>query len=130
MTTEERAYGEWMLEQAEVAWTVFRTRAAELLATAPIWTLLTTSRTELLQQILRDATGFAGAEIIRRTIGLARVADLEEIADLPLRVHAERGALRAGRALLKRADSVDRFDQVLSSLRQAIEDSSIPGAIA
>jgi 5-methylthioribose kinase len=81
-----------------------------------------------LQQILRDATGFAGAEMIRRTIGLARVADLEEIADRAVRVRAKRAALRVGRALLKLAGSVDRFDQALSALQQIVEDSATAGA--
>jgi 5-methylthioribose kinase len=126
-TAAQRAYGAWMQEQAEEAWLAFQHRVSDLLATAPVWTLLPASRAELVQQILREATGFAGAEMIRRTIGLARVADLEDIADRATRVRAKRAALYAGRALLTLGPGIDHFSQVLAALQQALDDSALPG---
>ncbi|XJZ28731.1 S-methyl-5-thioribose kinase [Bacillota bacterium Lsc_1132] len=58
----------------------------------------------VLSQLFEDAIGFAGCEVIRRTIGLAHVADLDGIADEEKRLIAKRHALRLGRALL-----VERF---------------------
>ena len=45
--------------------------------------------------------GFAGCELIRRTIGLAHVADLDEIANKETRIQAKKQALSLGRELIK-----------------------------
>jgi 5-methylthioribose kinase len=54
----------------------------------------------VLQNIFTDAVEFAGCEIIRRTIGLAHVADLDGIPNNLEKLEAKRHALRLGRALL------------------------------
>ncbi|KOO50487.1 S-methyl-5-thioribose kinase [Priestia koreensis] len=54
----------------------------------------------VLQRIWKDAIGFAGCEVIRRTIGLAHVADLDGIEPYEKRIATKRQALRLGRALL------------------------------
>ncbi|MDZ5607321.1 S-methyl-5-thioribose kinase [Bacillus pseudomycoides] len=54
----------------------------------------------VLQNIFSDAVGFAGCEIIRRTIGLAHVADLDGIKDENRRIQAKKHALYLGRELL------------------------------
>ena len=48
-----------------------------------------------------DVVGFAGCELIRRTIGLAHVADLDEIANKETRIQAKKQALSLGRELIK-----------------------------
>lgn len=55
----------------------------------------------ILQNIFTDAVGFAGCELIRRTIGLAHVADLDEIANKETRIQAKKQALSLGRELIK-----------------------------
>ncbi|WP_369902822.1 S-methyl-5-thioribose kinase [Bacillus manliponensis] len=54
----------------------------------------------VLRNIFIDAVGFAGCEMIRRTIGLAHVADLDGIQDKECRLEAKRQALQVGRLLL------------------------------
>lgn len=54
----------------------------------------------VLKNIFADAVGFAGCEMIRRTIGLAHVADLDGIPQSEARLLAKRHALRLGRKLL------------------------------
>ncbi|MBO1624736.1 S-methyl-5-thioribose kinase [Bacillus arachidis] len=54
----------------------------------------------VLQNIFADAVGFAGCEIIRRTIGLAHVVDLDGIKDKSRRIQAKKQALYLGRELL------------------------------
>lgn len=54
----------------------------------------------VLQDIFADSVAFAGCEIIRRTIGLAHVADLDGIANEETKLEAKRHALLLGRALL------------------------------
>jgi 5-methylthioribose kinase len=53
-----------------------------------------------MQFIWQDTLGFCGTEIIRRILGLAHIADFEDIADEALRAMCERKALLLGRELL------------------------------
>lgn len=54
---------------------------------------------DIVSDALVEAIGFAGCEVIRRTIGLAHVADLDELP-LERRLEAKRHALRLGRELI------------------------------
>lgn len=64
----------------------------------------------LLAEVLREAVGFMGAELTRRVVGAAHVADLESIGDDALRAGAERAALTCGTRALegwRRVASID-----------------------
>lgn len=58
------------------------------------------SRRHLLEDTLKnafeEAVGFAGCELIRRTIGLAHVADLDEITPFDKRIERKKLALDIG----------------------------------
>jgi len=54
----------------------------------------------LLNQVWNDAMGFCGAEIIRRTLGLAHIAEYEDIEDENVRGRCEAVGLKIGRSLL------------------------------
>jgi 5-methylthioribose kinase len=64
-----------------------------------------------LGRIQRDAFGFAGCEIARRTIGLAKVSDLESLDDAGYAAVAET-MLRLSRLLLVEQDSIT-FEQLV-----------------
>lgn len=51
-------------------------------------------------QLWREVIGFSGAVIIRRLVGIAHVADFEEISDVEERAACEVRALKFGRELL------------------------------
>ncbi|MDR4410643.1 S-methyl-5-thioribose kinase, partial [Bacillus anthracis] len=53
----------------------------------------------ILQDIFTDAVGFAGCELIRRTIGLTHVADLDAILNQETRIHGKKQALSLGKEL-------------------------------
>lgn len=53
-----------------------------------------------LQRVFRDALGFAGCELVRRTLGLAKVAEIAAIPDQAARALAEVRTLRLAEALL------------------------------
>ncbi|KAL7700119.1 methylthioribose kinase [Lotmaria passim] len=61
---------------------------------------------ELLRQVWVDTVGFAGSEMIRRTVGLAHVADLDSIQSDAERLAAKEDVLRLGAYLVKHAASV------------------------
>ncbi|MCG7536033.1 S-methyl-5-thioribose kinase [Pseudoalteromonas sp. OOF1S-7] len=58
-----------------------------------------------LRAVLQDAVGYGGSEMIRRTIGLAHVSDLDEIEDDQARLRAQRLALEVGQQLILHARS-------------------------
>ncbi|KAF0995904.1 S-methyl-5-thioribose kinase [Geobacillus sp. TFV-3] len=83
-------------------WDVFASIFSQLWRTESLETYAATPG--LLEDVLRhafvDAVGFAGCEVIRRTIGLAHVADLDGIEQKEARLAAKRHALRLGRRLI------------------------------
>ncbi|GMA50648.1 methylthioribose kinase [Alicyclobacillus contaminans] len=68
-----------------------------------------------LQQLLQDATGFAGCKMIRRVIGLAHVADLDSLP-AEEKHQAEVLALQVGQRLIRARSMVERVDDVLALL--------------
>jgi 5-methylthioribose kinase len=64
---------------------------------------LTRERRRHLDGLLVDALGFAGLEIIRRTVGLSHVIDFEGIGEPALRAEREARAIALGRRLVVEA---------------------------
>lgn len=62
--------------------------------------------------------GYCGSELIRRTIGLAHVADLDSIADDEMRRACQRHALSLGRTLILAASRIDSIDDLIARIRQ------------
>ncbi|ERK06120.1 S-methyl-5-thioribose kinase [Serratia fonticola] len=73
---------------------------------------------QFLQQVWTDAVGYCGTELIRRTIGLAHVADLDSITDAEMRAECQRNALNLGRALIVNAPHIAHIDALLARIRQ------------
>ncbi|WP_031404881.1 S-methyl-5-thioribose kinase [Geobacillus vulcani] len=91
-----------LFDHIDQTWDVFVSVFSELWRTESRETYAATPG--LLEDVLRhafvDAVGFAGCEVIRRTIGLAHVADLDGIEQKDERLAAKRHALRLGRRLI------------------------------
>lgn len=95
-------YRRYLLDTVESVWTEFVTEFVRL------WHQKLRERSasvegfwqEYVQNLLQDTAGFAGCKMLRRVIGLAGVADLNEIADERVRAEAERLALAIGQALI------------------------------
>lgn len=73
---------------------------------------------QFLQQVWTDTVGYCGTELIRRTIGLAHVADLDSITDAEMRAECQRNALNLGRALIVNAPHIEHIDALLARIRQ------------
>ncbi|WP_449539565.1 S-methyl-5-thioribose kinase [Ferdinandcohnia sp. Marseille-Q9671] len=76
----------------------------------------------VLNQAFEDAIGFAGCEVIRRTIGLAHVADLDGIESFEQRIQAKQHALRFGKKLIHNRKSIKE----LRTLRNYVDQTSAP----
>ncbi len=61
----------------------------------------------ILKKTKADSFGFAGCELIRRTIGLAHVKDLEGITNVDKRIIAKKNTLSIGTYLIKNREKID-----------------------
>lgn len=73
---------------------------------------------QFLQQVWHDTVGYCGAELIRRTIGLAHVADLDAIKDDAMRADCQRHALSLGQRLILAAPQIEDIDALIARIRQ------------
>ncbi|MGB0732816.1 MAG: S-methyl-5-thioribose kinase [Pontibacterium sp.] len=120
---ERAAYQAFLLSAVKTLWHEFAQTFSLLLIEH---TQDESLRTELWQQkllrnILSDSLGYAGTEMIRRTIGLAHVFDLDSIEDEVCRARAEHKAVRLGRRLIMQREviaskSVLTIDEAVDSL--------------
>lgn len=76
----------------------------------------------VLEKVWKDAVGFAGCELIRRTIGLAHVADLDGIEDEKLRLAVKKNAIRLGRSFIlnrEKLATIQAFNHEIAWFNQA-----------
>lgn len=71
----------------------------------------------LLTKFKKDAFGFAGCELIRRTIGLSHVADINVIENKETRIAAKTATLEIGAFLIKNREELD-VPAVIEALKQ------------
>ncbi|HKS33018.1 MAG TPA: S-methyl-5-thioribose kinase [Enterobacteriaceae bacterium] len=71
-----------------------------------------------LQKVWHDAIGFCGTELIRRSVGLSHVADLDTISDEEMRHACLKHAIALGRALIVIAERIDNVDELIARVRQ------------
>lgn len=69
-----------------------------------------------MQQVLQDTIGYCGTELIRRTIGLAHVADIDGIDDLQARLAVQRHTLAIGEQLVLNAHTCQTKEDFFSLL--------------
>ena len=69
-----------------------------------------------MKTVLQDAIGYCGTELIRRTIGLAHVVDIDSIEDENTRLAVQKQALSLGEQLILNAKSCDNKDAFFSLL--------------
>jgi 5-methylthioribose kinase len=111
---EREAYRRWILATVEEVWTRFARRFVALWNAYPTGDAypralfdgpegkasLRQAQAAYLRRLLEDALGFAGAAMIRRTLGLAHNIDMERIEDPELRASCERRNLTLARDLV------------------------------
>ncbi|MCK8119008.1 S-methyl-5-thioribose kinase [Pseudoalteromonas sp. 2CM37A] len=69
-----------------------------------------------MKTVLQDAIGYCGTELIRRTIGLAHVVDIDSIEDENTRLSVQKQTLSLGEQLILNAKSCDNKDAFFSLL--------------
>ncbi len=74
----------------------------------------------LLADIFEQATGFMGLEMIRRTIGLAHVKDLDGMMDDEKRLTAKRRSLFIGARLVKERATYKTAEQLVAAVKEVL----------
>ncbi|TQR20081.1 S-methyl-5-thioribose kinase [Psychrobacillus vulpis] len=109
-----------ILHHIEQTWEVFSSEFSELWKNKAIESYKDTKGFEeyVLDKIFTDALGFAGCELIRRTIGLAHVNDLDGIADDEKRILTKKQALQIGEALILKRKEIKSIKAVVWLLEE------------
>ena len=76
-----------------------------------------------IKDILQDTAGYAGTEIIRRVVGLAKFDYVESITEPEKRIPMERICIRAAKAfILEREERFQRGGDYIAALRDAVKE--------
>jgi len=70
-----------------------------------------------MQRLFADTLGFAGCKMIRRIVGMAKVAEITSIPDEAARAKIEVRCLRFAEALLVQRQQFGGIDEVLAHAR-------------
>ena len=117
------AYRAWILGIIPEIWNGFAARFVELWngpRAGDAWPpalfedagSLQIAQPDYMRRLFADSLGFAGASMIRRTLGFAHNADFERIADKDRRAACERLNLRLARELILNAASIGSIEAV------------------
>jgi 5-methylthioribose kinase len=130
---ERFEHGEWILAQVDEFWREFvakfdalwsATRVGDgyptsFFATSSESHAFALERERWFNGLFTDTLGYAGAEIIRRTVGFAHNLDFESIDNPGLRSALERRALAFARKLIVEPQNLDVMGDVLEGARDA-----------
>ena len=73
---------------------------------------------EFLKKVWADAIGYAGTELIRRSVGLSHVADIDTIKEEEMKLSCLRHAIELGKALIVLAPRIESADELIARVRQ------------
>ncbi|GLR10336.1 S-methyl-5-thioribose kinase [Mixta theicola] len=121
LATREAADGrEQRLQDVRTLWLTFAERFQALAAEKSRDRTLAWSGyvDAYLKKVFADSIGYCGSELIRRTVGMSHVADLETIKDEAMRIDCIRHALSLGKTLIVAAPHIDTVDTLIARIRQ------------
>lgn len=109
---------DYLVSQIQRLWQEFSARFTQLMSNECREPALQNSlyQQRFMQQVWADTLGYAGCELIRRTVGLAHVADLDSISDSTVRGTCEAKALQLGRDLIMQRYSLANMAQLMQLL--------------
>ena len=111
---------EQRLEDIQILWRTFVQTFLELAKTKTRDAALAVPgyAETFLRGVWQDAVGFCGTELIRRSVGLSHVADIDTIADEEMRHACLHHAITLGRALIVLAPRIDSVEEFVARIRQ------------
>lgn len=129
---ERDEYQAYLLSFVRDIWSAFAAKFDELwvnnnsgdLMETPYWQFaggdeaFAAFRKSYVDSLLHDSAGFAGAEMLRRMLGIVSVWDISSIEDATSRAVAERFMLRVGRRWILEGRSVATIDDLVGIVRE------------
>ena len=77
-------------------------------------------REAYLDSVWADSLGYAGTEIIRRTVGDSKVMEVSSVTDPARRIPMERALVKLGITLIKQRETLRTGDEVVSAFRMIL----------
>jgi 5-methylthioribose kinase len=116
---QRRTFQEYLLEVIEETWAQFKEQFTQLWQTKgqDVYMRVAGVEDDFFERLLEDTIGFAGCEVIRRTIGLAHVADLDSISDEETQLRLKDKALILGSVLIKQRRQLTRITHLSETIR-------------
>ncbi|WP_078381306.1 S-methyl-5-thioribose kinase [Sutcliffiella halmapala] len=113
-----------ILSHLHQVWETFEKTFTELWITSSVEAFTKTEGylQHVLRNFFKDAVGYAGCEVIRRTIGLAHVADLEEIKPYEKKIATKKLALAFGQELILQSEKVTSTQEIEALLNKVTEE--------
>jgi 5-methylthioribose kinase len=74
-----------------------------------------------MEKLLQDTFGYTGCKMIRRVVGLAQVADINNLDDAAAKERAQRIALSVGKSLIKHHRKARSIDEMLDIAQNAVK---------
>ncbi len=110
-------HSNWLLAQIEILLQRFTVKFMALWQLSPNCNKTNELfKIKYIQNILSSAVGFAGVEMLRRTIGCAQVYDLESISDSESQLAAQKRAVEMSIALVQGHKNIHTLEDIVSLL--------------
>lgn len=108
----------YLQQQITTLWQQFDSSFKQLMAQECREPMLQNSgyQQRFITQLFADTLGYAGCELVRRVVGMAHVADLEQISNKAARAECEQKVLKLGRQLIMQRRELANIEQVLTML--------------
>jgi 5-methylthioribose kinase len=119
-----QSYRQYLYRQIMDCWQAFSSGFLQRMAqTTDISWTYPALQNALVLQVLRDAVGFAGCEMVRRTVGFAHVYDLDSITQDGPRAQAMQRVLQQAQTLIMSRHQVRRIDDLLTLISSETDAS-------
>lgn len=125
MGNNPEKYRSWLLQCAKDVWTKFEAKFLKLWRDHDTQTNVSFIGKDLdgtsaeafrgvfMDRVFEDMIGFAACKMMRRIVGLAKVADIADIENETERARAEENALRMGATMILHRTNYSNFDELI-----------------
>ncbi|CAM2152219.1 5-methylthioribose kinase [Pararobbsia alpina] len=127
--TDRIRYQDWLLDQMTSIWNQFESkfdglwrehegrRNSHFIGDDFSNDCAAAFRARFLKKLLAQTLGFAGCKMVRRVLGMAKVADITSIPDEAVRARVETRCLRCAESLLLEHESIGSIEEVAALAR-------------
>ncbi|MBW7456372.1 S-methyl-5-thioribose kinase [Paenibacillus sepulcri] len=120
--TARQEYRSYLIETIREIWIKFDAKFRSLWEKNGVDRISMTApgyKDNYMNRLLQDTVGYAGSKMVRRIVGLAHVADIDQIPDPAAREHAQRLALSIGKELIKRNRKTAAIEDLIEVAQSA-----------